>query len=49
MNDNPRSFPKTLILRNPNKKHIKNVFEKVKKKNNLTKELTIGIYLDGIY
>ena len=35
MNDNPRSFPKTLILKNPDKQHVKNVFEKVKKKNNL--------------
>ena len=32
MNDNPRSFPKTLILKNPDKKHVKNVFKKVKKK-----------------
>jgi len=32
VNNNPRSFQKTLLLKKPNKKHIKSVFKKVKSK-----------------
>ena len=32
INDNPRSFKRTFIIKNPDIKHVNSVFEKIKKK-----------------